>query len=97
MQDLAENAKSMMNSQIPNSGTADRAMSAAVTGGLLTGAAFANPTPLIAAGAAAMPYMKGVTPFITRSLIERPQVIRSIGNQLPKLPGGLLAVPMNYQ
>lgn len=97
MQDLAENAKSMMNSQIPNSGTADRAMSAAVTGGLVTGAAFANPTPLIAAGAAALPYMKGVTPFITRSLIERPQVIRSIGNQLPKLPGGLLAVPMNYQ
>lgn len=97
MQDLAENAKSMMSSQIPNSGTADRAMSAAVTGGLVTGAAFANPTPLIAAGAAALPYIKGVTPFITRSLIERPQVIRSIGNQLPKLPGGLLAVPMSYQ
>lgn len=97
MQDLAENAKSMMNSQIPNSGTADRAMSAAVTGGLVTGAAFANPTPLIAAGAAALPYIKGVTPIVTRSLIERPQVIRSIGNQLPKLPGGLLAVPMGYQ
>lgn len=96
MQDLAENAKSMMNSQIPNSGTADRAMSAAVTGGLVTGAAFANPTPLIAAGAAALPYIKGVTPMVTRSLIERPQIIRSIGNQLPKLPGGLLAVPMSY-
>lgn len=88
MQDLSDAARSAMNSQIPNSGTADRML--LNIGALGTGAY----NPLIPAGLAAgsVPYLPGVIRGAGALVGSRPSGAAALANQVRALPPGALGV-----
>lgn len=79
MQDLAMDARDVMGNNLPNSGTADRAI---LTGGLATGALFEPMTAaLIASGS--LPYLPGVQRGIAQALAgRRPSAVRAAGDAI---------------
>lgn len=91
MQDLSDAGRSVMNSQIPNSGTADRAMlgAGALGSGLIN--------PAIPAGllGASIPYLPGISKAVAAAMARRPDVALRAGSLLesgvPAL-GGLLGL-----
>jgi hypothetical protein len=87
MQDLSEAGKNVLSSKVPNSGTADRLLSAGAAGGIGAGA-LALPATLKVAATAAIPAL-GYTPWGQRMmasiLTQRPDSVRAAGNALLEL------------
>lgn len=91
MQDLSDAGRSVMNSQIPNSGTVDRAMlgAGALGSGLIN--------PAIPAGllGAAIPYLPGVSKAVASAMARRPDIALRAGGLLEGVVpamGGLLGL-----
>lgn len=84
MQDLSEAGKNVLSSKVPNSGTADRMLSAGAAGGITAGIATLPATAKLAA-MAAVPAL-GYTPWGQKSmaamLTQRPDAVRETGNML---------------
>ncbi|MDH2239065.1 hypothetical protein N5K27_22410 [Pigmentiphaga sp. GD03639] len=95
MQDLSDAGRSVLNSTIPNSGTADRLFLNA--GALGTG--LYSPLIPMGLGAASIPYLSPVNRLAALAIARRPdaapQVAEQIGRIAPAL--GILASPAAYQ
>lgn len=91
MQDLSDAGRAVLNSTVPNSGTADRMMLSA--GALGTG--LYNPLIPASLGAASLPYLPGANRLIAALLARRPdlapQLAQGIQRTLPA--AGAVAVP----
>lgn len=87
MQDLSDNAKSIMGAKYPDSGTAGRMMN---VGALASG--FVNPAIPMGLGAGAAAYSQPAQKAIQSLLTQRPDLLRQIGRQTGELAplGGLL-------
>lgn len=83
MQDLSANARSVLPSSVPNSGTADRL----ALGGLGIGAGLhaVNPAALAASLAAAAAYTKTGSKVVATALTQRPAAAASVANALAPL------------
>lgn len=95
MQDLSDAAQSRMAAKIPDSGTAERLMANALTGGSLAGAVGIGAlSPGIAAsvlgglGLASVPYLPGFSKAATWGLTARPEAAQNIARMLRTLPPG---------
>ena len=93
MQDLAENARNLMQSKVPNSGTIDRLL---WNGGTLY-ASTLNPAVPISLGVGSVAYLPGVNKAVTKLLTTRPDVMHNVATRLDALPAGLLAPLGNYR
>lgn len=88
MQDLANAGNDLLPNKMPNSGTTDRALLAALAAGSPVGGA----PGMLAAGAATLPYLPGIDQATLALLTKRPGAMRKLGDILPKYaaPAGLL-------
>lgn len=89
MQDLSDAAQSRMSAKVPDSGTPERLMAAALAGG-----AGYLASPVIPAGlaAASIPYLPGVSRAATKAITSRPASAQALAAQLKKLPPGFLSL-----
>lgn len=78
MQDLSMDAREVLGNDLPNSGTADRAI---FTGGLATGALFEPMTAALIASAS-LPYLPGAQRVVAQALSGRPSAVRAAGNAI---------------
>lgn len=78
MQDIAEQGKSVLGANLPDSGTAYRG----ITGASLLGAGYLEPTTLLAPIGIGAAYTQPAQRVIRGLLMERPELLRSIGGQL---------------
>ena len=92
MQDLGDAGRDVLMSRVPNSGTADRLMSAGITGGLGAGALTLQPWMALPAAASAA-YAPGVQRLIAHSLMTRPAAAKPVAEGVqalsPIIGGGL--------
>jgi len=77
-QDLADAAKNVLPSTVPDSGTPGRALMALLAGG--GGAHMIDPSGLsvAATGLAALPYLPGIGPLLTKAALSRPEGATSL-------------------
>lgn len=78
MQDIAEQGKTVLGSNLPDSGTAYRQ----ATGLGLVGAAYAEPTTLLAPLAVGTAYTQPAQDALRVLLMRRPELLQSVGGQL---------------
>jgi len=78
MQDIAEQGKSVLGANLPDSGTAYRG----IAGAGALGAAYLEPTTLLAPIGIGAAYTQPAQRVIRGLLMERPELLRSIGGQL---------------
>jgi hypothetical protein len=78
MQDIAEQGKTVLGASLPDSGTAYRG----ATGLGVLGAAYAEPTTLLAPLAVGAAYTKPVQDALRVLLMKRPELLQSLGGQL---------------
>lgn len=88
MQDLSDAGRAIMNSTVPNSGTADRLL----LGG---GAAFLSPTTGATLGAASLPYLPVLNRLTASMLARRPQIAPELAGRINGIlpAAGAVAVP----
>ena len=91
MQDLTDAGKSVLPSTVPNSGTTDRLLLSALMGGGGLEAYLGNPLPLVAAGAAALPYTSPGMALVRNYLAGAPQARGAVASVLRRI--GSAAVP----
>jgi len=75
MQDLSDAARSVMRGTVPNSGTADRLL-------LSGGTALFSPIAAASLGAAALPYLPGISRFAATAFARRPDALIQSGQAL---------------
>lgn len=91
MQDLSDAGKSVLPSQVPNSGTADRFFMGMATGG---GLAYLEPNALAAAGFASLPFVPGGRQLTAALLAKRPQSFNRLADIVSKSsPAIAIAAP----
>jgi len=89
MQDLSESAKSVLPQSIPNSGTADRTIMAALLGGGVYGAGDYYDNPYLKAAALLAVPAAAYTPagsyVLRKALTERPEASRALGRLVSRV------------
>lgn len=100
--ELQRSAQDALPSQVPNSGTVDRAMAGAVLPAAIGGAGYglgldADQAALL--GALGLPYTKAGQQILQRLMVERPDVVRKAGEALikRKAVGGLFGAGAGVQ
>ena len=92
MQDLGDAGRDTLMSRVPNSGTTDRLLATAMTGGLGTGALTLQPWMALPAMASAA-YAPGVQRLVAHSLMTRPAAAKPVAEGVqalaPIIGGGL--------
>lgn len=93
MQDLTEAGEGVLATQFPNSGTFDRG----VMNTALMGAGYIEPSLLLAAGSASLPYLPGVRNAMTHLLASRPGAAQPVADIIRQLPPYIApgAVPLS--
>lgn len=89
MQDLSDAAQSRMSAQVPDSGTPERLMAAALAGGA---GYMASPAIPAALAAGAIPYLPGLSKAATSAIMSRPSTAQDLARALRALPPGYLGL-----
>lgn len=89
MQDLSDAAQSRMSAKIPDSGTPERMMAAALAGGA---GYLASPAIPLGLAAASVPYLPGISRAATGSIMNRPAGSKALAAALKQLPPGFLGI-----
>lgn len=95
MQDLSDAGRSVLNSTVPNSGTADRLM---LNAGAL-GAGLYNPLIPMGLGMASIPYLMPANRLVALALARRPNAAPQVAEQIGRVTSalGILSGPAAYQ
>lgn len=91
MQDLGDNAKAVLGQSVPDSGTPLRVANMA-----MLGSGFANPMIPLGAAAGGLLYTAPAQRALASLLTQRPELVRALGEQVPRLagPGSVALSPL---